>query len=144
MKERNEPERWIGSPHDDRGVSEVIGVILLVAVATILAAVVGAYLLGIVEDVNANANAGVTVVEDSVANEVTVTWIEGSKPEYLVLEASGATNANTTANWSDNGLLSNVSESETFSAGGNDEVRIVVTAVDGEESTVVLDTKKQL
>lgn len=46
---------------DDRGVSPVIGVILMVAITVILAAVIASFVLGFGDSVQSNAQAGVTV-----------------------------------------------------------------------------------
>ncbi len=51
---------------EDRAVSPVIGVILMVAITVILAAVIGTFVLGLGESVNQNANAGVTVEDGNV------------------------------------------------------------------------------
>jgi flagellin-like protein len=46
---------------EDRAVSPVIGVILMVAITVILAAVIGTFVLGLGENVETNPSAGVTV-----------------------------------------------------------------------------------
>ena len=51
---------------DDKAVSPVIGVILMVAITVILAAVIGTFVLGLGESVNQNANAGVNVEDGQV------------------------------------------------------------------------------
>jgi flagellin-like protein len=51
---------------EDRAVSPVIGVILMVAITVILAAFIGTFVLGLGESVNQNANAGVNVDNGSV------------------------------------------------------------------------------
>ena len=51
---------------EDRAVSPVIGVILMVAITVILAAVIGTFVLGLGESVQQNPTAGVTVDGDSV------------------------------------------------------------------------------
>jgi len=59
---------------DDRGVSPVIGVILMVAITVILAAVIASFVLGFGDSVRSNAQAGVTVAEnDTDAYDVTLT-----------------------------------------------------------------------
>jgi len=57
---------------DDRGVSPVIGVILMVAITVILAAVIGTFVLGLGDQIGGSATAGVTVEGDNSTN-VTVT-----------------------------------------------------------------------
>ncbi|WP_238392211.1 type IV pilin [Halorussus amylolyticus] len=54
---------------DDDAVSPVIGVILMVAITVILAAVIGTFVLGLGESVNQNASAGVT----EAGNDTSVT-----------------------------------------------------------------------
>jgi flagellin-like protein len=51
---------------DDDAVSPVIGVILMVAITVILAAVIGTFVLGLGESVNQNASAGVSVDDGNV------------------------------------------------------------------------------
>ena len=51
---------------EDRAVSPVIGVILMVAITVILAAVIGTFVLGLGESVEQNPTAGVTVEENEV------------------------------------------------------------------------------
>lgn len=48
---------------DNRGVSPVIGVILMVAITVILAAVIGTFVLGLGENVEQNPTAGIDVNE---------------------------------------------------------------------------------
>jgi len=50
--------------YSDAGVSPVIGVILMVAITVILAAVIGTFVLGLGDQVSQNAQAGVTFEED--------------------------------------------------------------------------------
>jgi flagellin-like protein len=67
----------------DRGVSPVIGVILMVAITVILAAVIGTFVLGLGSGQSANPSAGVdydpgtdtlTVTTVDRADEITVEW----------------------------------------------------------------------
>ncbi len=61
---------------DERGVSPVIGVILMVAITVILAAVIASFVLGFGDSVSGNAQAGVTVADnesDSTLKDVTLT-----------------------------------------------------------------------
>jgi flagellin-like protein len=51
---------------DDEAVSPVIGVILMVAITVILAAVIGTFVLNLGDDVEANPTAGVSVDGDDV------------------------------------------------------------------------------
>jgi flagellin-like protein len=58
---------------DERGVSPVIGVILMVAITVILAAVIASFVLGFGGSVSENAQAGVTVDDVDNSSNVTVT-----------------------------------------------------------------------
>ena len=60
---------------DDRAVSPVIGVILMVAITVILAAVIATFVLGLGDQVQGNAQAGVNVDESSDPHTVTVTTL---------------------------------------------------------------------
>lgn len=58
---------------DDRAVSPVIGVILMVAITVILAAVIGTFVLGLGDQVQESApNAQVTLTADEGNNDVTI------------------------------------------------------------------------
>jgi len=76
--------------NDDRGVSPVIGVILMVAITVILAAVIASFVLGFGDSVNENVQAGASVdstLGDSgeTNGEATVTWVsEGTASEVQV------------------------------------------------------------
>jgi flagellin-like protein len=67
------------SGDDDRGVSPVIGVILMVAITVILAAVIATFVLGLGEQVS------------STAPQVTVDWEEGSSPQLTATHDGGGT-----------------------------------------------------
>jgi flagellin-like protein len=54
------------SDESDRAVSPVIGVILMVAITVILAAVIGTFVLGLGGQVNTSATAGVSVDDGDV------------------------------------------------------------------------------
>ena len=68
---------------EERAVSPVIGVILMVAITVILAAVIGAFVLGIGDDVQSDVQAGVSV-DGEGSDNVTVTWTsEGTATEIF-------------------------------------------------------------
>ncbi|GAD52224.1 hypothetical protein MBEHAL_0984 [Halarchaeum acidiphilum MH1-52-1] len=58
---------------DDRAVSPVIGVILMVAITVILAAVIGTFVLGLGGNLQQNAQAGVSVDSGNSTGYVSVT-----------------------------------------------------------------------
>ena len=70
---------------DERGVSPVIGVILMVAITVILAAVIASFVLGFGNSVSTNANAGTNVDFDAepAAGSASVTWISGGNADHV-------------------------------------------------------------
>jgi len=68
-------QKLIGN-EEERAVSPVIGVILMVAITVILAAVIAAFVLDMGQGQNANAQAGIQFSEDSGEVTVTVNSIE--------------------------------------------------------------------
>jgi flagellin-like protein len=76
---------------DDRAVSPVIGVILMVAITVILAAVIGTFVLGLGDSLGGSATAGVTVDGDNTTN-VTVTLTNtGTANEVKIVYANNGT-----------------------------------------------------
>jgi len=75
----------------DRGVSPVIGVILMVAITVILAAVIGAFVLGLGDQVSNNApQASFSFDFDSDNNNVTVTHNGGDNIESSALNVTNS------------------------------------------------------
>ncbi len=103
---------------EDRAVSPVIGVILMVAITVILAAVIGTFVLGLGESVNQNANAGVTVDEGNV----TLTSL-GANADGIKCVGDG--NGNTT-----------YTVGETINCVNDDSVVAVSNSTDVQNSTV--------
>jgi flagellin-like protein len=78
---------------DDEAVSPVIGVILMVAITVILAAVIGAFVLGIGSNQEAAPQASIAFAYDQpVADNFTVTHDGGESVELDKLSISGAVN----------------------------------------------------
>ena len=123
---------------NDRAVSPVIGVILMVAITVILAAVIGTFVLGLGDSVQQNVQAGATVSGDSTAGTISVTFSSAQQDETQltgeVFESDGSS-VNTQ-------VMSSVGSSVTFDdpaiSSGND-YRVVVTATNDGTSTVVLE-----
>jgi len=107
---------------DDGAVSPVIGVILMVAITVILAAVIGTFVLGLGDNVNQNAQAGVTVEKtgDSSA-EAQLNSIQRANSFSIQIEDPNDSGASKT------GSLSDVGDTVTFS-GLEDGDKITVTA----------------
>lgn len=77
---------------DERGVSPVIGVILMVAITVILAAVIASFVLGFGDSVSQNVQAGADVTEKDDGN-VTVTWISEGNAQSLNVTQDGTNTA---------------------------------------------------
>jgi flagellin-like protein len=134
---------------NDRAVSPVIGVILMVAITVILAAVIGTFVLGLGDSVQSNVQAGASVqatVGDSSSNPGTITVTFNSNQNADNLEVRVGNGASAVGS-PDATTLSSVGESVTFSeadgssADEDNDVQIIVVAV-GESSdttTVIVD-----
>jgi flagellin-like protein len=120
-----------------RGVSSVVGVVLLVAVTVVLAAVIGTFVVGLGNDVNTNAQAGVTFDQsEDGGTDVTVTVnsklrVDGFK--ILVSDGGGYT-------VSDNAATQFVDKAvgDRFTVSGVDEgaTITVVATYDGNTNVV--------
>ncbi|MGB9963655.1 type IV pilin [Halobacterium hubeiense] len=73
---------------DERGVSPVIGVILMVAITVILAAVIASFVLGFGDSVSENVQAGADISENDDGT-ATVTWISEGNAVELNVTADG-------------------------------------------------------
>jgi len=119
----------IGNQTDDRAVSPVIGVILMVAITVILAAVIGAFVLDLGSSQSTNVNAGVSVDKDTANGEVTITVNDMGNAETIELRnAPGSPSP-----------LSSVGSSETVSDPGNSG-EFSVVAIDNEGNENVIQT----
>jgi len=74
---------------DDSAVSPVIGVILMVAITVILAAVIGTFVLGLGEQVEQNARAGVNADVDASADEVSLSLTTLDNSDYVLVRGAG-------------------------------------------------------
>lgn len=72
--------KLIGS-EEERAVSPVIGVILMVAITVILAAVIAAFVLDLGQSQTAGPAAGIQFDHDSSAGEVSVTYIQDQRTD---------------------------------------------------------------
>ena len=109
---------------EDRAVSPVIGVILMVAITVILAAVIGAFVLGIGGDQNATPSASISLDVDTGDTDTdgTVT-IEHNSGQTLDLEELRLSIDGTFAEDEDgNQEVSVLSEEDSLSAGESVEV----------------------
>jgi len=71
---------------DDSAVSPVIGVILMVAITVILAAVIGTFVTGIGSEVQESPQAGVTFDYDDGSGDLTVRVIDAGNVDALYVQ----------------------------------------------------------
>ena len=130
-------------PDDDRGVSPVIGVILMVAITVILAAVIASFVLGFGDSVSENVQAGADISQNDDGT-ATVTWISEGNADHLNISADGAS-----ANLSQPGDTLTIQEGGTPYSADNDfintttgEIQVTVVAVGsgGARTVVTQDT----
>ena len=119
---------------EEEAVSPVIGVILMVAITVILAAVIGAFVFGMGGSLKKTYSVAVTATQ-SDADTVEFTF-QGGPDADLVTALNGTVGTNTTS-------LSTVSVGGTWSndyaTSARDHVVVVATFQDGTQQ-VVLDT----
>ena len=116
---------------DERAVSPVIGVILMVAITVILAAVIAAFVLDLGQSQSSQVNAGVnfdgndsnvTIQVTDMGNAETVNVTKGDGDDFVGDD--------------DNGNLEGVGESVHVGNDG-DEVDVTVIAIDGSDENVI-------
>ncbi|WP_084777784.1 type IV pilin, partial [Natrialba sp. SSL1] len=73
---------------EERAVSPVIGVILMVAITVILAAVIAAFVLDLGDSVGQEAQAGVTIEVDEENNEVQIEVMSLGNADHVDLKSS--------------------------------------------------------
>ncbi|WP_456329725.1 type IV pilin [Archaeoglobus sp.] len=128
---------------DEKGVSPVIGVILMVAITVILAAVIASFVFGMSSNVKRTYNVAVTAQQNG--DDIVVTLNGG--PDMASLENITIT-APSGCTWSGGGISGNtdtdpaVGDVYTCDGGGTDgrdHVVVVGTFADGSQQ-VLLDT----
>ena len=119
--------------NDDDAVSPVIGVILMVAITVILAAVIASFVLGLGEDQGPTPKASFEFDWDG-SSTLTVTHDGGDTLEGNRLSLSSSGSSDTP--WSAGDVTSGTTvTSSTFS--GGDTIRVVWTNEDGDTSTTL-------
>lgn len=122
-------EKLIGN-EEERAVSPVIGVILMVAITVILAAVIAAFVLDLGDSTSANAQASFTVEQDS--GTVTISLNNANRLDGVSLAGDCDAEFDST-NWGSSSSPSVGSSSEISNQGGtgtddcsaDDELNIV-------------------
>ncbi len=83
------PETYERLHNSERGVSPVIGVILMVAITVILAAVIAAFVLGFGAGAEAAPQASISIDADADGNNVTIEHLSGDSIDYEELFLRG-------------------------------------------------------
>ena len=118
---------------DDEAVSPVIGVILMVAITVILAAVIGAFVLDIGSNQQENVNAGVSVDKDSSSGEITIRVQDLGNADYITVRNYGGSGS-----FSD---VSSVGGSASASPGTGNSGEFSIVAVSGDNENVIQTVK---
>ena len=116
----------------DDAVSPVVGVILMVAVTVILAAVIGSFVLDLGNNVQANPQAGVTFDEDASNNQVIVQIVSMENADKVTVSASSGNGFT----YSDTSDMDSVGETATLDTGGTDGKITVVGHLEGKEAVL--------
>lgn len=116
---------------EERAVSPVIGVILMVAITVILAAVIAAFVLDMGDSMGSepvNAAASVDMTNNSTEAEVSIDDI-GNADGVVVVDSNG-----TPISISDDMILTSTGETNTYTTGGqlSDDSSYTVQAYQGE------------
>ena len=124
---------------DDDAVSPVIGVILMVAITVILAAVIGTFVLGLGDQVSDTApQASFDFNFNETSEEVTITHEGGAQIDGSNLNIT-ATN---TTNWGAGSITAGTSTTVDYSASGldassGDEIRLVWKSSSGSDTQTI-------
>ena len=110
---------------NDKAVSPVIGVILMVAITVILAAVIGTFVLGLGDSVQQNAQAGVTF--DQSGTDVTVTINSMQRADSVKYNVNGGSTTT---------IGSSVGDSITVSSPGSGNTIVVIATYNGQDTVI--------
>lgn len=127
------PNNWKELAGSERGVSPVIGVVLMVAITVILAATIGAIVLGMGDTISQPVSAGASVDADTGNDRISVTFTSSAKSgttldvDFTQINGGG----------NDTATLSSVGDSYTSTFADGNEVKVVVTAVNDDRTTVI-------
>lgn len=137
---------------DDAAVTPVIGIILMVALTVILAAVTGTFVLGIADNMSEGVQAGADTTFEK--ERVTVVYISNKNAEHLNVTFTGwghegvaqlnTTGARTTLTPTGFNVSGKAWKPEDITNSNNlpdrgDEVTVTVVAERGNEAAVILD-----
>ncbi|WP_411967034.1 type IV pilin [Haloferax sp. YSSS75] len=125
---------------EDRAVSPVIGVILMVAITVILAAVIGTFVLGLGDQVSETAPQASFSFDYDGSNTLTVTHESGEAIDRNLLSFSGSGYGSTSSDFPNTNVAAGDSATITTATDpltGGDEVRIVWTSQSGSTSATL-------
>jgi flagellin-like protein len=134
---------------DEDAVSPVIGVILMVAITVILAAVIGTFVLGLGDQVqssapNANFQFEYTNVDSDSDDEVVVTHNGGQDVEPDNVEVQGASALGTgssagdsTDGWTSDPISTGTQWDGDISAASGETIRVVWNSPNGDSSNTI-------
>jgi flagellin-like protein len=116
----------------ERAVSPVIGVILMVAITVILAAVIGTFVLGLGDSIGSSVTAGVSVEGDDT-NSVNITLTnKGTAESVKVVDSNGDDLTPNAVELSSVGASATINES-TYSTG---DYNIIAIGPNGDETVL--------
>lgn len=113
----------------DRGVSPVVGVILMVAITVILAAVIGLFVLDLSDDIGQSPQAGVDFSENE-SGYVTVQLISLDNADEVKLNTDGCSDVDVS-----NVPLTSVGDTAEYNCGSGDTVT-AIGVLDGTENVL--------
>ena len=123
---------------DDAGVSPVIGVILMVAITVILAAVIGTFVLDLGNQVQSSSPTASFSFDESVGNsdEVEITHDGGDSipQDQLSVNCAGNDVSNP---WSGDSV--SAGQTHTCTTGGGSTVQVVWESTDGSNSQILAE-----
>ncbi|GAA0665425.1 type IV pilin N-terminal domain-containing protein [Natronoarchaeum mannanilyticum] len=122
---------------DDEAVSPVIGVILMVAITVILAAVIGAFVLDIGGSQEAAPQVSWDYSFNSSNDNVTVSHNGGEDIDTSTLTVDAAGNSYSGNDFNTTGTLSSGQTLITAKHGSGDEIQIIWAASSGDSSNVI-------
>ena len=123
---------------DDSAVSPVIGVILMVAITVILAAVIGTFVLGLGDQVqDTSPQTSFTFDYDSAAGELTVTHSGGDAIEEQNLRIVAGDGSPDTVWGGGGGSKVTAGSSQTVTVDSTDTVRVVWESPNGDTSSTL-------
>lgn len=123
----------------ERAVSPVIGVILMVAITVILAAVIATFVLDLGQGMEKDVQAGASVEGDGTS-EVTITWTSEGTADHLEIRGGNINSADIGADTpADSDVyLSSVGEATTLTQSGSNNIDINGDGTD--DTNVAADT----